>query len=241
MTLLSPNADSMGHAIEQYYKKKDKTPITVCSPDFDDDEIPVQYLFRTYSEMPESEKFAIDLCRGKVLDVGSAAGCHTLELQKRNIEVVSIDISQKAIDIQKLQGVINCECVNFFDVNISGFDTILMLMNGTGIIGTLDRVDSFFKKCSELLSDAGQILIDSTDLKYLYENEDGSYSIPLNSSYYGEVEYTMKYKGIESLPFTWLYLDFETLYSFAVNNGFKCEKIFDRSDNSYLARIYYGD
>ena len=57
------------------------------------DEMSVDYLFRSFNEMPKLEKKALQLCKGKVLDVGCGAGSHSLYLQKKGFQVTAIDIS----------------------------------------------------------------------------------------------------------------------------------------------------
>ena len=80
--------------------------------------------------------------------------------------------------------------MNLFDPQLQGkYDTLLLLMNGTGIAGKLERLPSLLNRLKELLADGGQILVDSSDLRYIYENEDGSMDINLNAPYYGEVDY----------------------------------------------------
>ena len=119
------------------------------------------------------------------------------------------------------------------------FDTILMLMNGTGIIGRLENMPAFFERLKSLLNENGSVLIDSSDLNYLYEEEDGSFMIDLAGEYYGLVDYQMKYKNILGEPFDWLYVDFETLSDYAEDNGFKAELVHEGEHYDYLARLTF--
>jgi hypothetical protein len=112
-----------------------------------------------------------------------------------------------------------------------------MLMNGTGIIGTLDNMPVFFERMRQLLAPGGCILIDSSDLRYLYEEEDGSLMIDLADDYYGQLDYRMEYKDILGEPFDWLYVDFETLAIYAEENGFTTELIEEGDHYDYLARL----
>ena len=117
------------------------------------------------------------------------------------------------------------------------FDTILLLMNGTGIFRTLDELPNYLQKLKPLLHPGGQILIDSSDLIYMYdENEDGSYSIPAEG-YYGELTFTVSYKGQTDEPFPWLYLDYNTLQRAAQAHGLQCELIIEGEHYDYLARL----
>ena len=244
ITPLDARHDAMGAAIDEYQRTGRASRLCVRSSMFDDDEIPVHHLFRGYDAMPELERRAIDLTvsrhasAGRVLDVGAGAGCHSLVLQDRGIDITAIDISPLSCEAMKRRGVQHVQCIDFFDPRLTGpFDTILMLMNGTGIVGRLCRMPDFFQRLRLLLSPSGQLLIDSSDLRYLYENEDGSYDIDPLGPYYGEVDYQMVYRRVQGKPFDWLYVDFQTLLMLAQANGFACELVAEGPHYDYLAKI----
>lgn len=226
--------DIFGKAIFAYFHDKDETNIIVHSPDFDDDVIPVPYLFREFSEMPEIEQQALKACYGKVLDVGCGAGSHSLYLQnKKKLEVTAIDTSKGAIEICRLRGVKNAENLNFFELKDQQFDTILMLMNGTGIIGNLKNLNSFFKHLESILKPGGQLLIDSSDLSYLQDDDDEDFG----NKYIGELQFQLSYKGEKSDSFDWLYIDFDSLKHIADYNNFDCELLKKGPHYDYLARL----
>jgi SAM-dependent methyltransferase len=201
------------------------------------DEMSVTYLFRSYEEMPKIEQKALRLSKGKVLDVGCGSGSHSLYLQKKGFDVTAIDISENAIKTCKLRGLIKAKVKNTLELENEKFDTILLLMNGTGIFGTLEKTPEFLQKLKSLLHPKGQILIDSSDIIYMFdEDEDGSYLIPANG-YYGELTFTISYKNETELPFPWLYLDYNTLQNAANDNGLKCELILEGDHFDYLAKL----
>lgn len=266
--ILSPEKDPMGAAILDYQQMGKAGKLRVLSSMFEEDEMPVKHLFRTYQEMPMLEQKALDLARGNVLDVGAGAGCHALALQEHigaqetsevnsktnNISSVkAIDISPLSCEAMRLRGVKDVECINLFDEHLSdSYDTILLLMNGTGIAGKIANLPAIFLRLKALLCPNGQVLIDSSDLKYIYENEDGSFDINLAGAYYGEVDYQMVYDGIKKTadngkpqkaipingePFDWLYVDFPLLKSIAESCGLHCELIAEGEHYDYLARI----
>ncbi len=216
---MDKNKDIFGKAIKAFYENKDETDIIVHSPDFEDDVIPVKYLFRDFEEMPKIEQEALNLCKGKVLDVGCGAGSHSLYLQEqKDLQVEAIDTSILAIEIARRRGVQNADSRDFFALKDKKFDTILMLMNGSGIIGKLANMEKFFDHAASLLKPGGQILMDSSDLIYLNE-EDYDNETP----YYGELEYRLTYKKETSDWFDWLYIDEELLGFYAKKNGFNME------------------
>jgi SAM-dependent methyltransferase len=237
-THLCSEADPMGAAIYDYFRNGSAGTLVVHSSMFEDDEIPVEGLFRNYEDMPELEKMALRMCRGRVMDVGAGAGCHSLALQAMGRETVAVDISQLSVEVMKARGV-DARRINFYDDSFTEkFDTVLMLMNGTGIIGRLENIDSFFARLRQLLNPDGVVLIDSSDLSYLYEEEDGSLMIDLADDYYGLVDYQMEYMGVVGESFDWLYLDFETLSYYAAENGFRAELVAEGEHYDYLAALY---
>lgn len=236
-SVLSVGGDPMGAAIYDFHRNGSADVLKVYSSDFDDDEIPVADLFREYEEMPYIERVAIDMADGKVLDVGAGSGCHSLALTKAGKESVAIDISPLSVEVMRERGV-DARLVNLYDESFAEkFDTVLMLMNGTGIIGTLENMETFFTRIRQLLNPDGCVLIDSSDLRYLFEEEDGSLMIDLADDYYGLVDYQMQYKDVLGEPFDWLYVDFDTLAYYAEENGFKAEMVANGEHYDYLARL----
>lgn len=236
--LLPADKDPMGAAIADYYEHRRAGRLRVFSSQFDEDEIPVRELFRGEKQMPLLERTALQLATGKILDVGAGSGCHSLALQEPGKEVHAIDISPLSVEVMKQRGVRNVTQTNLFDERFcESYDTILMLMNGSGIIGKLENLPAFFRKMKQLLCPGGCILMDSSDLRYLFEEEDGSYVIDLAGDYYGEVDFRMQYKDIQGDSFDWLYIDFQTLSLYAAENGFKAELVKEGKHYDYLAKL----
>ena len=229
--------DLMGRAIWDYYYQENSEDLQTETSISEMDDLPVSYLFRDYQDMNALEKKALDLSFGKVLDVGSGAGSHSLYLQnERKLEVTALDISPKSIEICKARGVKNAICEDLLQFSEKDFDTILLLMNGTGIFQSLEHIDQYLQKLKSLVAENGQILIDSTDILYMYDqDEDGGVLVPA-TGYYGELDYYLHYKGESEEPMKWLYLDFDTLENAAIANGFKIQKI-KQLEDSYLAKI----
>jgi cyclopropane fatty-acyl-phospholipid synthase-like methyltransferase len=203
------------------------------------DEMSVAYLFRSYKEMPKLEQKALELAKGKTLDVGCGAGSHSLYLQNdRKLDVTSIDISENAIETCKLRGVQNAKVQDLLTLDNEKFDTIISLMNGVGIFGKLENCNKFLTKMKSLLNPEGQILLDSSDIIYMFdEDEDGGKWIPSDTEYYGEVIFNISYKGEKESAFEWLYLDYNTLQNAAIANGFKCEMVQEGEHYDYLAKL----
>ena len=230
--------DIFGDAITDYYHGKNaiiKTHSSVGGYD----ELPVQYLFRTFDEMPAIEQVALKMSYGRVLDLGCGAGSHALHLQNQGLFVKAVDISEGAINVCRLRGIKQAQSINIWDLQDKPYDTILALMNGTGLCGSLQRIPAFLQHLKSLLSPKGQILIDSSDIIYMFEDEDGEIDVSDLQHYYGEVEFQTKYLDRESSTFPWLYIDFNTLQQEAIQMNLNCELVQKGSHYDYLARLSF--
>ena len=155
---------------------------------------------------------------------------------KKGLDVTGIDISKGAIEVCKRRGINHVHLKNIIDETAT-YDTILLLMNGSGIFQELSMVSHYLKHLKSLLNPNGQILIDSSDIKYMYEDDDGGFWIDTNSNYYGELDYFVSYKGKHEPPMKWLYLDFNSLYTACVSVGLTCELVMEGNHYDFLARI----
>jgi len=231
-------ADVFGMALMDYHQGNYTEDIITHSSLDEEDTIPLPYLFRDYREMPPLEKKALALAKGKVLDIGCGAGSHSLYLQKKGLEVTALDYSNGAITVCEERGVKSTVNSAILDYADERFDTLLLLMNGIGLTGKLNHLDKFLQHLASLLLPNGQILLDSSDIIYMFDqDEDGGYWIPNTGQYYGEVEFTMTYKGHKSDSFTWLYLDYNTLSNACLSNNLNCELVSSGKHYDYLARI----
>ena len=187
--------------------------------------------------MSPLEQEALQIAKGSILDVGAGSGCHSIALKEMGKESFAIDISPLSVAVMRERGV-DAANINLFDLSFtSRFDTILMLMNGSGIIGRLQNIGEFFKRIKTLLNPGGCVLMDSSDLKYLFEDEDGNFEIDNTDGYYGEVDFSMRYKNIKGESFDWLYIDFDTLSLYASQYGFKAELVKKGEHYDYLAKL----
>jgi 2-polyprenyl-3-methyl-5-hydroxy-6-metoxy-1,4-benzoquinol methylase len=202
------------------------------------DEMSVAYLFRNYEQMPPLEKKALALVHGSVLDIGCGAGSHLLYLQnEKKLEVKGIDSSKKAVETCNKRGLQNIENVNIFDFETNQkFDTIILLMNGIGVCGKLEKIDLFLQKLNRFLNNNGQILIDSSNIIYMFDEEDATKIVSNQKEYYGDLEFTITYKN-QTESFDWLFLDFDTLSKAANANHLNCELVFEGENFDYLAKL----
>jgi 2-polyprenyl-3-methyl-5-hydroxy-6-metoxy-1,4-benzoquinol methylase len=231
--------DLFGKAILDFQTNNSPEDLITETTISEEDEMSVAYLFRSYDEMPKMEQKALQLSKGKILDVGCGAGSHSLSLQNdRNLDVISIDISANAIQACTLRGLKKAKVQDVMTLDNEKFDTILLLMNGAGMCGRLKNIPNFLLKLKSLLNPGGQILLDSSDIIYMFDDdEDGGKWIPSNNSYYGEIVFNISYKGEKEKPFDWMFIDYNTLQNAALANGLHCELILEGEHYDYLAKL----
>jgi len=241
--------DLFGKAILDFQTNNDPQDLITETSISEADEMSIAYLFRSYDEMPKIEQKALQLSKGKILDVGCGAGSHSLYLQnEKSLDVTAIDISTNAVEACKLRGIRKATVQNVMDLDGDKYDTILLLMNGAGMCGRLKNLTAFLLKLKSLLNENGQILLDSSDIIYMFDEDEDDDTrseaelseaklIPFDHEYYGEVVFNIEYKGEKELPFDWMYIDYNTLQNAAVANGLQCELILEGEHFDFLARL----
>ena len=236
--IIPPQLDPIGQAVVSYFYYNDNSPINVHSKVVEDEELPPDYFFRNHSEMPKLERIALKKCTGEILDVGAGAGSHSLYLQQQKKRVTALEISQLCCEVMKARGIVNIENSNVMLFKKRQFDTIILLMNGIGIAGTIKGLNNLLNHLKTLLRKNGKILLDSSDLIYLFEQEDGSFLLDINAkNYYGEIDYQLTYKTFKGQPFSWLFADHVILTEIAKQTGFKTKILEYGPHYDYLAEL----
>ncbi len=237
MALLIPDKDPFGIAVKDYFEGNKKGKIRVFSNITSEEKMSASYLFRTINTLPSLEKLALESCYGKVLDIGAGAGSHSLILQNRGFDVTALDISQLNTLVIKKRGIRKVINADIFEFSGKKFDTLLLLMNGIGLAGSLKGLSLLLSHFRQLLSPGGQIIFDSSDIDYLYTDDEGGKWVNLNSEYHGEVTYQLKYKKITGEKFNWLFIDFEKARNIAAQNGYKIKLLAKGDHFDYLAKF----
>ncbi|MFL2563591.1 MAG: class I SAM-dependent methyltransferase [Flavobacteriales bacterium] len=229
--------DPMGQAMYNYFHYNDKTSIKVNTNITEGEELSVSYLFRKYSEMPFLEKEALRLVKGKVLDVGAGSGTHSLYLQENGFDVTSLDLSELSCGLMKKQGLKNVICQDIWTFESEAYDTIMFIMNGIGLVKNLEGLKFFLDYIKNLICPKGQIILDSSDIKYMFYDDEGGLLVNMNSAYYGELEYQLSYKQYNAVSLSWLFVDFDRLRKIASKCGWNVELIYEDDNFHYLAKL----
>lgn len=224
--------DILGQAISDYYNYERNQILWVHDKHGPKVEMPIATYFRDETKMPELELNALALCKGSVLDIGAGAGSHALALEDRGITVTALDISPLAVGVMRLRGVSQAIVQDVFLYEEQQFDTLLLLMNGIGLCGNISGLRRFLAHAKKLLKPGGQLIFDSSDVAYLFEND-----IPILDHYYGEIQCRYEYKKQKTDWFTWLYIDRNTLSMVARDEGWQMEVVMEDNDDQYLAKL----
>ena len=211
-------------AMWEYHRGRHDAVIVVYD-DFERDEAPISYFFRSPEQFPPVEQRALELCRGRVLDAGAGSGCHSLALQDRGLEVTAIEILPDLVDILRERGVGDARLATWMDVDAGQFDTVLMMMNGLGLTETLAGLRVFFEEARRLIRPGGQVIADSTDVRVRMDREavqSGTFHRP-DGRYIGELHFQLEFDGRKGPPFGQLYVDPETLSRYAADAGWGFE------------------
>lgn len=222
-----------GLALKDYSEERDSNSLILHNSYGEPEEMPLWYFFREYEEMPDLEKMALSICEGNVLDIGAGTGCHAICLQQMGHSVTAIDTCSEAVEIMNTSKVTDARVQDYFELEDPGtYDTLLCLMNGVGFIGKLERFESFLKQADRLLKPGGQIILDSSDVSYLYEGA----SLP-RDNYYGEVQFQYEYKSKKGDWFDWIYFDKDTLDKMAFEAGWFVYFLHSDENGQYLVRL----
>ncbi len=227
-----------GRALIDHLNGESEVYVKVVREDGLENLEPIEIYFRDELHFLPLEKKALDLCIGKVLDVGAGAGCHTLPLQKRGFDITAIDISPDAVEVMKRRGIRNVVCRDIFSYSNGKFDTILLLMNGISIVEGLEGLNRFLVHCRKLLKPDGKLIFDSTDLrKALRDPREFEFLNDLvkKGRYFGETKFHLEYGNQVGGEFQLLFIDPDTLREEAGKAGCLCEIISENEFGQYLA------
>jgi SAM-dependent methyltransferase len=227
-------------ALSDFFAGDRDASIVVHSSLGEHEVLPVAVFFRAPEDFFPFERAALPLCRGRVLDIGAGTGVHTLYLQDRGFEVCAIDVLPEAVEIMRAAGVRDARLADVWEFEDEPFDTILMMMNGIGILGTLAGLDRFLREVPRLLRPDGQIVLDSGPARVVGEPDDAAVEVAIagDETHHSEAWITLEYKGQKGPPFRELYADSEILTRHAAAAGYESEIVVRDELGGYVARLW---
>jgi 2-polyprenyl-3-methyl-5-hydroxy-6-metoxy-1,4-benzoquinol methylase len=223
--------DVYGKALKDFFNGN-ASPLLIETSYGETEEMPIEVFFRKPKDFPEMEAYALKLCEGEILDIGAGAGSHALYLQAKKKDVTALEISETAIEIMKSRGVKKTLQADIFHFSEKRFDTLLLLMNGIGIAGTVEGLNQFLQAFKQLLKPLGKIIFDSSDITYLYEE----HPMP-EGKYFGEISYRYLYEGKKGQWFNWLYIHQQKMLEIADANGYILHILAEDDSGQYLGTL----
>jgi len=224
--------DVFGGALRDFYTDNFTQKLILHTSYGEPENMPLDIFFRDEEEMAEVELEALSCCYGKVLDIGAGAGSHALALQNLDLDVTALEISPLATEIMRERGVKKVVNQDIFTYSGTTYDTLLLLMNGIGLVGDMAGLRRFLQHAKKLLNPNGQLVFDSSDITYLYEG-----NLPAGEKYYGEIAYQYEYRQVKGEWFKWLYIDQDTLAQIAGEEGWLPIIQYEDEQDQYLARL----
>lgn len=225
-------------ALRDYLEGDESAVIIVHNSAGEREELPVGIFFRGPQNFFPFERAALRLCRGRVLDVGAGTGVHSLYLQKRGFEVVAIDVSPTAVEVMRRRGLHDARLADIGEFEAEPFDTILMMMNGVGILGTLEGLDDYLRNVHRLVAPGGQIILDSGPARIVGSADEPAVEVEARElDYPGETWITLEYRGERGPPFRELYVDSETLDTRAQSAGWQSRVVYRDELGGFVARL----
>lgn len=194
------------------------------------EEVSVSLFFRTPAEMGPVESAALAQARGRVLDLGAGAGAHAVPLRRQGLSVCAAEILPAGREAMVEAGLEDVRAGGL-ETLVPGerFDTVLVLMNGLGLAGTLDGLPDFLRRLAATLSADGQILADSTDPRDWDDPEDGRYP--------GEVHMQLRFGAVSGAPFPFLFVDEDQVAAAAAAIGLDTEVLAREDGGRFLVRL----
>lgn len=217
-------------ALAAYEGGREDAALTVRTDVGDPEGMRVAEFYRSEADMGSVERAALGAARGRVLDLGAGAGAFALPLAKRGLDVTALEILPTARRVLQRRGIADVRAGGL-EALVEGerFDTVLVMMNGVGLCGTVGALPVFLAALASVLSPGGQILVDSTD--------PGDWESFADGRYPGEVHMQLSFDGDAGPPFPFLFVDHDLLAQAALLSGLECVVLARDPEGRYLARV----
>lgn len=186
--------------------------------------------------IPNLDSRALALCRGRILNVGAASGTHSLLLEDKGLDVLSLDASACAVEVMTRRNVRNPMLADINSLVTDPFDTILLLC-GIGVVGTLEGLKRFLVSARAHLSKNGILITDCTHPRAdtLEVSQRYCDQLVARGKYEGERTLRFQYQDSMGPWFEWLAVSPEILEAHARKAGFDFEVVFSELGRTLCA------
>lgn len=232
--------DAPGHTMWDAWKGLESFEVVERNDGFTDSIQGSGYL-AAFDAWPEHERKAMELVRGRVIDMGCGAGRVSLYLQKRGFDVLGLDISRLALKVCKERGLRKVKLGSIQNLALppNSFDTVIFLGNNFGLLGTPSRAKGVLRDLHRIVSDGGLILAETLDPHKTEE--------PAHLAYHrmnrkkgrlaGQIRMRIRYRQYCTPWLDWLILSKDELAGIVEGTGWKTGECLDSGGPQYIALL----
>ncbi len=187
--------------------------------------LPAEVFFAEHREWPAEEQQVFELVCGRVLDVGCGAGRHSLEAERRGLEVVAIDISPGAVEVCRRRGVRDVRLLPLaaVDASLGVFDTVLMMCGNFGLVGTAEDAVHVLRTLHGMTTPSAKIVLDSIDPHHDNDSAELAYQERnrARGRFPGQVTIRLRYRELTTPWYDLLNLSAPELEALAAEAGWQ--------------------
>ncbi len=239
MARLTREQDAFGWEINDHFHGRAASEVAERDDGWIDVSAGPDGYFAPHEAWPETERQAIGLATGRVLDVGCGAGRVGLHLQAKGLEVTGIDNSPLAAEVCKARGLKDTRVMSITQVSrrLGQFDTIVMYGNNFGLFGSFRRGRWLLRRFHAMTSPQARIIAetfnpyvtkDKGHLAYHRRNR-------RRGRMAGQVRIRIRYKRYATPWFDYLFVSKVELRRIVAGTGWRIARIFDGAGPRYIA------
>jgi cyclopropane fatty-acyl-phospholipid synthase-like methyltransferase len=176
---------------------------------------------------------------GRVLDIGCGAGRHSLYLQQQGFDVLGVDMSPLAIEVCQRRGLKQAQVRSITQVSpkLGLFDTILMLGNNFGLMGSFRRARGLLKRFHTMTSQQARLIVESNDIYQTTDPDHLAYQEfnRQRSRLPGQIRMRVRYKKYVMPWFDYLMVSQEEMKAILAGTGWEVKQFIDSEKAAYMA------
>ena len=233
---IDPDHDAFGHALLDHLEGRGGVELIERSDGYIDVSAGAEAYF---AEPTGAQAEVADRATGRVLDAGCGAGRYALYLQERGRDVVGIDASPLAVEVCRRRGVHDVRLLTLdqVDASLGRFDTMVMLGNNFGLMGSRGRARRTLRRLRDVLRPDGRIIAQTLDP---YRTDD-----PDHLAYHarnrakgrmgGQIRMRVRYRAYRTPWFDYLFVSPDELAALADGTGWRVGELVAGDGPNYVA------
>ena len=201
--------------------------------------LPAEVFFAEHREWPTEERQVFEFVRGRVLDIGCGARRHSLEAERRGLDVVAIDVSPGAVEVCGRRGVRDVRLLPLatVDSSLGAFDTVLMMCGNFGLVGTAEDAVRVLRTLHAMTTPSARIVLDSIDPHYDNDSAELAYQEQnrARGRFPGQVTIRLRYRELVTPWYELLNFSAQELEDLVADTGWRLGHRVDGQAPEYYA------